>query len=165
MSLRVIFRVPPTLTCVIEESDPLAVDLLNRAWRASRLQTHATARLPKETTDRKEPKMQWNNIRLFAALLLMMTAGSAAASSEEAWKEFAADVEAKCRQAAAASIADARAVVDPFGSAHYGLALVTGRPKGANGFVTHICVYDKQSKAAEIGSELDTQEINLLPDE
>ncbi len=57
------------------------------------------------------------------------------------------------------------AVVDPFGSEHYGLALVTGRPKGANGFVTHICVYDKQSKAVEIGSELDTPTLNLLPEE
>jgi hypothetical protein len=42
---------------------------------------------------------------------------------------------------------------------------VTGRPKGANGFVTHICVYDKQSKAAEIGSELQTDKLNLLPEE
>ncbi len=113
----------------------------------------------------KGTKMQRNNIRLSAAILVFLTAGGAQASSDEAWKEFAADVEAKCRQAAAASIADARAVVDPFGSEHYGLALVTGRPKGANGFVTHICVYDKQSKAVEIGSELDTPTLNLLPEE
>ncbi|TVZ64768.1 hypothetical protein BCL32_5035 [Rhizobium mongolense USDA 1844] len=124
---------------------------------------HVTA-LPADTTP-KGTKMQRNNIRLSATILLFMTAGRALASSDEAWKEFAADVEAKCRQAAAASIADARAVVDPIGSAHYGLALVTGRPKGANGFVTHICVYDKQSKGAEIGSELDTQTLNLLPEE
>ncbi|NLS02767.1 hypothetical protein HGP14_05195 [Rhizobium sp. P32RR-XVIII] len=109
--------------------------------------------------------MQRNNIRLLTTLLVAMTAGSAVASSDDAWKEFAADVEAKCKEAAAPSVADARAVVDPFGSEHYGLALVTGRPKGANGFVTHICVYDKRSKAAEIGSELDTQALDLLPDE
>jgi hypothetical protein len=74
--------------------------------------------------------MQRNNIRLFSAVLVAMTAGSAAASSDDAWKEFAADVEAKCKEAAALSAADARAVVDPYGSEHYGLALVTGRPKG-----------------------------------
>jgi len=109
--------------------------------------------------------MPRNKIRLSAALLLSLVAGSAAASSDDAWKEFAADVEAKCKEAATASIEDAKAVVDPFGSEHYGLALVTGKPKGANGFVTHICVYDKQSKAAEIGSELRTDELNLLPQE
>ncbi|MFP3544156.1 hypothetical protein SB748_11830 [Rhizobium sp. SIMBA_035] len=109
--------------------------------------------------------MQRNKIRLSVSLLLPLCAGSAFASSDDAWKDFAADVEAKCKAAATVSIDEARAVVDPFGSEHYGLALVTGRPKGANGFVTHICVYDKQSKAAEIGSELQTDKLNLLPEE
>ena len=109
--------------------------------------------------------MQRNKIRLFAALFLSFAASTAFASSDDAWKQFAADVEAKCKEAATPSIEDAKAIVDPFGSEHFGLALVTGKPKGANGFVTHICVYDKQSKAAEIGSEFETEKLDLLPDE
>lgn len=109
--------------------------------------------------------MQRNKIRLSAALFLSLAAGSASASSDDAWKEFAADVEAKCKAAAMPSIEDVKAVVDPFGSEHFGLALITGRPKGANGFVTHICVYDKQSKSAEIGSEFETEKLDLLPEE
>lgn len=109
--------------------------------------------------------MQRNKIRLLPALFLSLAAGAASASSDDAWRDFADDVAAKCKEAANASIEDARAVVDPYGSEHFGLALVTGRPKGANGFVTHICVYNKQSKAAEIGTELKTDELDLLPEE
>jgi hypothetical protein len=109
--------------------------------------------------------MQRNKIRFLPALLLTFAAAGASASSDDAWKDFADAVAAKCKEAATPSLEFARAVVDPFGSEHYGLALVTGKPKGGNGFVTHICVYDKQSKAAEIGTELKTDELDLLPDE
>jgi hypothetical protein len=46
-----------------------------------------------------------------------------------------------------------------------GVALVTGKPKGANGFVSYFCVYDKQTKNVELGSELETENMRLLPDE
>lgn len=95
-----------------------------------------------------------------AALQFLVTA--AHASSDEAWKQLAAEVEAKCRKAAVA-IEKPNAVVDPFGSSRYGLALVTGKPKGAKGFVVQICVYDKQEKSVEIGSEMDAKELGLTP--
>ncbi|MDO3432547.1 hypothetical protein QWJ46_07600 [Rhizobium sp. CBN3] len=95
-----------------------------------------------------------------AALPLLVTA--AHASSDEAWKQLAADVEAKCRKAAVA-IEKPKAAVDPFGTSHYGLALVTGKPKGAKGLVVQICVYDKQEKSVEIGSEMDANELGFTP--
>lgn len=106
-----------------------------------------------------------NKIRLVIAAAFLAAAGAACASSNDAWQEFAADVEAKCRKAAHATMEDAHAVVDPFGSEHYGMAIVTGKPRGANGFITHICVYDKQAKTAEIGSEFKTDQLRLLPEE
>ena len=108
--------------------------------------------------------MPRNKIRL-VAITAFLAAGAAHASSNDAWQEFAADVEAKCRKAARVTMEDAHAVVDPFGSEHYGMAIVTGKPRGANGFITHICVYDKQAKTAEIGSEFKTEQLHLLPEE
>lgn len=107
--------------------------------------------------------MQRHKIRLLALIGFALSAGLAQASSDDAWAEFRTDVEAKCKKAASGFVESANAVVDPFGSEHYGLALVTGKPKGAKGVVTHICVYDKQKKTAEIGSELETKKLKLLP--
>ena len=42
---------------------------------------------------------------------------------------------------------------------------MTGKPKGANGFVSYFCVYDKQTKEVELGSEIETDEMRILPDE
>ncbi|MBX4937718.1 hypothetical protein [Rhizobium binae] len=106
--------------------------------------------------------MNRNIIQLLCAAALLCPAAAAQASSEQAWKELAADVDAKCRQAAVA-IEKPAAAVDPFGTWRYGLALVTGKPKGANGLVAQICVYDKQNKTVEIGSEMDVKELGLAP--
>jgi hypothetical protein len=116
----------------------------------------ARARKPlRRRAPKQETPMKSNAIRLLSAACLLLAAGAAHASSDDAWKAFAADVEAKCRKAAGEMIEKPRAVVDPFGSEHYGLALVTGKPKGARGRITHICVYDKQKKTVELGGELD----------
>lgn len=80
-------------------------------------------------------------------------ATGAHASSGDAWEEFRADVSEKCI-AAAPSLDKPVVVVDPFGSESFGLALVSGKPKGAENAVTQICVYDKQKKTVEIGGEL-----------
>ncbi|MDK1488894.1 hypothetical protein QN219_02315 [Sinorhizobium sp. 7-81] len=93
-------------------------------------------------------------LSLFAAASL--AAGAAHASSGDAWEEFRADVSAKCI-AAAESLEDISAVVDPFGTESYGLALISGKPKAGDGFVTQICVYDKQTKAVELGGEIGAQ--------
>lgn len=74
--------------------------------------------------------------------------GSAAASSGDAWAEFAAEVEEACRAATAEMITDPSVVVDPFGSESYGLAIVSGETASI------VCVFDKQTKAVEIGGEL-----------
>ncbi|EJZ20663.1 hypothetical protein NE852_06170 [Rhizobium sp. Pop5] len=106
--------------------------------------------------------MNRNIIRLLTTATLLSLAGAAHASSDMAWQQFAADVEAKCRKAAV-TIEQPVVTVDPFGTSHYGLALLTGKPKGAKGLVTQICVYDKQKKIVEIGSELDGKKLGLTP--
>ncbi|MBB3135739.1 nitrogen fixation protein FixH [Rhizobium pisi] len=106
--------------------------------------------------------MNRNIIRLLAAATLLSLAGAAHASSDAAWQQFAADVEAKCKKAAV-TIEKPTATIDPFGSTHYGLALLTGKPKGAKGLIAQICVYDKQKKTVEIGSELDGKKLGLMP--
>ncbi|MGV2067988.1 hypothetical protein [Agrobacterium sp. 22-226-1] len=93
----------------------------------------------------------------------------AAASSDDAWKEFVADVQTACLAGAKDMIEDAKAVVDPVGSENYGLAILTGKVKltgksgGADATVSHICVYDKKTKAVELGSELsgDTLKVEI----
>ncbi|RFB96988.1 hypothetical protein B5K11_05865 [Rhizobium leguminosarum bv. trifolii] len=106
--------------------------------------------------------MNRNIIPLLVMAALPLLSGPAHASSDDAWKQLAADVEAKCKTAAVA-IENPAASVDPFGTSHYGLALVTGKPKGAKGLVAQICVYDKQKKTVEIGSELDPKKLGLAP--
>lgn len=83
-----------------------------------------------------------------------MYAAPALAASDDAWEAFRADVEAKCLAAAEPLFATAAATVDPFGSESYGLALITGKAKGADTEIAAICVYDKQAKTVEIGGEL-----------
>jgi hypothetical protein len=106
--------------------------------------------------------MNRNIIPLLAMATFPLLSAAAYASSDEAWKQMAGDVEAKCKKAAVA-IENPNAVVDPFGTSHYGLALLTGKPKGAKGLIAQICVYDKQKKTVEIGSELDAKELGLMP--
>ncbi|MBB2904414.1 hypothetical protein FHR76_000758 [Rhizobium sp. RAS22] len=100
-----------------------------------------------------------------AALLVAVSSAAlpASASSDDAWKEFVADVQTACLAAAGDMIDDAKAVVDPVGSENYGLAILTGRAKGADVTVSHICVYDKKTKAVELGSELagDTLKVEI----
>jgi hypothetical protein len=88
-----------------------------------------------------------------ASLLVLCSVGSSWASSGDAWAEFAAEVETACLAATAEIVPKGTAVVDPFGSESYGLAVVTGAtPSGPP--VSIICVFDKASKAVEIGGEL-----------
>ncbi len=90
-------------------------------------------------------------LKPLAATLLL--AGPAFASSDDAWAEFAAEVESACLAAAGDTLSDALAVVDPFGSESYGLAIVSGRTAN-DAPASMICVLNKQSRAVEIGGEL-----------
>ena len=118
--------------------------------------------------------MTRSNSRSLIRSILLFTALSslalpAAASSDDAWKEFVADVQTACLGAAKDMIEDAKVVVDPVGSENYGLAILTGKAKltgksgGADATVSHICVYDKKTKAVELGSELagDTLKVEI----
>ncbi len=99
----------------------------------------------------------------FALAALVTAAGfvSAQAASDDAWKEFARVVEQKCLAAANGMIEAPKAVVDPFGSEKFGLAIVTGKAKGARVQISHICVMDKQTKAVELGGELGPDMLKL----
>ena len=88
------------------------------------------------------------------AAFAVVTTGAALASSDDAWAEFAAEVEQGCIAATGDFITDAVASVDPYGSENYGLAIVSGEnPAGTTSSI--ICVFNKQTKAIEIGGELD----------
>lgn len=88
-----------------------------------------------------------------AAVAALATA-PALASSSDAWAEFAADVETACFDATAHIFIRSHAVVDPYGSESFGLALVSGETD-AGEWKNIICVYDKQTGMVEIGSEVD----------
>lgn len=85
--------------------------------------------------------------------LTFSAAGTASAASEDAWAEFTAEVEAGCLAATASILTDATVTVDPFGSESYGLAIVSGTVTGG-ATSSIICVFDKQTKAIQIGGEL-----------
>ena len=79
---------------------------------------------------------------------------AAEASSPDAWKEFNAQVEQKCGEAAADLLRKPQVAVDPVGSDRFGLAIVYGRSKEVKGRAAFICVVDKKTGVVEIGTEL-----------
>ncbi len=94
--------------------------------------------------------------RLLSACVAGIVAASspAMAADEDSWEQFRIDVEAACLAAAEPLFETAEAIVDPFGSQSYGLALIRGKARGADVTIMAICAYDKQTKVAEIGGEL-----------
>lgn len=83
-------------------------------------------------------------------LLLALAATPALASTDEAWAEFRADVEKACTALAPAE-GETAIEVNPFGSESYGAALlITTLPDG--GADRYVCIYDKQSKKAELSA-------------
>ncbi len=92
---------------------------------------------------------------LLAFAAAVLAAGAAQAASEEEWAAFRTDVSAKCLAAAEGLFASATATVDPFGSESYGMALLRGAARGAGTEIAALCVYDKKTKTAEVGGELD----------
>jgi hypothetical protein len=109
--------------------------------------------------------MRRHSIRHILLIAVLGAASNAHASSGDAWQEFATEVQGKCEMAARTRLEIPHAVVDPFGSESFGMALVTGKPKGANGFVSYFCIYDKKTRNVELGSELETERMGILPDE
>ncbi|WP_152044913.1 hypothetical protein [Aureimonas psammosilenae] len=79
--------------------------------------------------------------------------GSAAQGSAPAGETQA--IEAACEAASSAALDDVTATRDPTGTKRYGLALVSGVQKGTRDTRSVICLYDRQSKRAEVGGLLD----------
>lgn len=89
-----------------------------------------------------------------AIAFILWGAPPAFAASDDAWAEFVAKVDDACVSATTGLLENPKAVVDPFGSESYGLAIVTGTV--ATGQPAAIlCVFDKQTEAVQIGGELD----------
>jgi hypothetical protein len=104
---------------------------------------------------------------LLALTLLPLLATGAQASSDDAWGAFQADVSKACVSAAKGLIDNGKALTDPYGSESYGMAIVTGKPKGvknAKTTISTICVYDKTTRRAEIGGEIPASQLVVKPD-
>ncbi|MGF0536870.1 hypothetical protein ACQQ2Q_02670 [Agrobacterium sp. ES01] len=96
-----------------------------------------------------------------ASVTLLLGAGPALASSDEAWKQFAADVETRCLAASKSLVRAEKIAVDPLGTQSYGVAILTGRAVGADEAVSLVCVYDKQSKTAEVSPGFDQDAVTV----
>jgi hypothetical protein len=93
-----------------------------------------------------------------AALLIP---GSALASSEESWDQFAKEVAQKCTDAASEIFRKPQIAVDPTGTKTYGVAILFGRVKGGKDRASVICVLDKKTGVAELGSELGSDVVRV----
>lgn len=89
-----------------------------------------------------------------ATLAGLAFAGVANASSPDAWKEFNAEVEQKCAEAARDIFRKPQVAVDPVGSEKFGLAIVYGKSREVKGRAALICVVDKKTGALELGTEM-----------
>lgn len=85
-------------------------------------------------------------LHLAAGPAMVLAAGTAMASSGAAWEAFRAEVAAACT--ALAPPGEVAVEVDPFGSAHYGVAILT--VTRAEGRERMICIFDKATRGAEI---------------
>ncbi|MGK6315327.1 hypothetical protein [Neorhizobium sp. DT-125] len=96
---------------------------------------------------------------LLAAALVSAGVTTVQAASDDAWAEFRTEVADACVAAAKGLIENGKALVDPFGSENYGLAVVSGKAVGADATISAICVFDKKAKTAEIGGEISGDEL------
>ena len=81
------------------------------------------------------------------------------ASSDAAYAAFRADVAKRCTARAKLELADPIVLVDAYGSASYGVALIYGRPQSPRGMpqlpglASVVCIYDKKT---ELSGPLET---------
>lgn len=83
-----------------------------------------------------------------------LMASPALASSGDAWAEFAQEVEQGCLAATSSTFIRSQAIVDPYGSENHGLALISGETVSGQ-WKNVICVFDKQNRTVEVGTEFD----------
>jgi hypothetical protein len=94
-----------------------------------------------------------SRVFLFAALGALFAASPAAASSEDAWKEFRANVDEGCRKAVADRLDKPTITVDPFGSDSYGVAIANGVSRDAKTPRAIVYIFHKRTKAVETSGE------------
>lgn len=101
-------------------------------------------------------------MKITSALVAALIASSvtvAHASSDDAWSSFQAEVAKACVTAAKGLIENGKALVDPFGSQSYGLAVVSGKAVGAKVTISTVCAFDKKTRKAEIGGEISADKL------
>jgi hypothetical protein len=97
-----------------------------------------------------------------ATIAATLWSGSAAlAASPDAWKQFNAEVEQKCAEAADDMFRKPQVAVDPVGSENFGLAIVYGRSKEVKGRAAVICVVNKKTGVIELGTEMSNDLIRV----
>jgi len=96
------------------------------------------------------------------ALAMPGAAFAATTASNETADPFAGEVKQKCEDAASAAFRRSQVVVDPKGSESYGVAIVFGRSKELKGRAAMICVVDRKTGKAELGSLLSPDVVRVL---
>ncbi|ARJ68398.1 hypothetical protein B0A89_00745 [Paracoccus contaminans] len=84
-------------------------------------------------------------------LFVLLSAGYAAASSEGTWDAMRQDIHDRCLalRNSTGSAGETVIEVNPFGSERFGAAILTTRLNGGASERT-ICIYDKETHAAEL---------------
>lgn len=100
-------------------------------------------------------------ILTMATIAAALSAGAAHASSPDAWKQFNAEVEQKCADAARDMFRKPQVAVDPIGSESFGLAVVYGRSKEVKGRAAVVCVVNKKNGTVELGTEMSNDLIRV----
>jgi hypothetical protein len=85
---------------------------------------------------------------MIAAVIPALFTTAAQASSDDAWTAFRVAVEQSCSALVTAEGHEVTVEVNPFGSEHYGAALVSVAYEA--GPERMICIYDKVEKTAEL---------------
>lgn len=94
---------------------------------------------------------------LMAGIGLATTALAATpllASSEDAWKEFRANVQKGCEAAVGDRLVKPTYVVDPFGTENYGVAIARGPSSYDKASHVIVCVFDKKTRKTEATQEI-----------
>jgi hypothetical protein len=76
------------------------------------------------------------------------------ASSEDAWKEFRANVQKGCEAAVGDRLLKPSYAIDPFGTESYGVAIARGPSKYDKAPHVIVCVFDKKTLKTEATEEL-----------
>lgn len=76
------------------------------------------------------------------------------ASSDDAWKEFRANVQKGCQAAVGDRLVKPTYTVDPFGTESYGVAVARGPSKYDKAPQVIVCVFDKKTQKTEATQEV-----------